>query len=46
VALSLPAIVGADGAATVLTPEMSDEERAALHRSADVLRQAARPLSV
>jgi L-lactate dehydrogenase len=41
VALSLPAIVGAGGAAEVLEPEMVPEERAALHRSAEVLRSAA-----
>jgi L-lactate dehydrogenase len=40
VALSLPAVVGADGAAEVLDPMMDDEERAALHHSADVLRSA------
>jgi L-lactate dehydrogenase len=42
VALSLPAIVGADGAAHVLTPAMNQEERAALEQSADILRQAFR----
>lgn len=41
VALSLPAIVGAAGAAEVLEPEMTAGERAALGRSADVLRAAA-----
>ncbi len=41
VALSLPAIVGAAGAAEVLEPEMTAGERAALERSADVLRAAA-----
>jgi L-lactate dehydrogenase len=41
VALSLPAIVGAGGALRVLEPEMADEERQALLRSADVLRAAA-----
>ncbi len=40
VALSLPAVVGADGAAQVLEPEMSADERAALERSAAVLQAA------
>lgn len=41
VALSLPAVVGARGAAEVLTPEISTDERDHLHHSADVLREAA-----
>jgi len=41
VALSLPAIVGAQGANQVLEPEMTDGERDGLQRSADVLRRAA-----
>ena len=40
VALSLPAIVGRDGASTVLTPEMNDDERSRLSESATVLRSA------
>ena len=40
VALSLPAVVDVDGATSVLEPEMSDEERARLHASAEVLRSA------
>jgi L-lactate dehydrogenase len=44
VALSLPTVVGAGGAEQVLEPEMTDEERAALLRSATVLREAATPL--
>ncbi len=40
VALSLPAIVGRNGAREVIEPEMDELERAALTRSADVLRQA------
>ena len=32
--------VGAQGASEVLTPEISADERARLHHSADVLRQA------
>lgn len=40
VALSLPAVVGVEGAVEVLEPEMSDEERRALTRSAALLRAA------
>lgn len=40
VALSLPAVVGKGGATTVLAPALDDGERAALHRSAEVLRAA------
>ena len=40
VALSLPTIVGADGATAVAVPEMDDAERAGLERSASVLRKA------
>lgn len=40
VALSLPAVVGAAGAAEVIEPEMSAGERERLHRSAAVLRAA------
>ena len=41
VALSLPTVVGAAGAAEVLEPALSDHERQQLKHSADVLRQAA-----
>jgi L-lactate dehydrogenase len=41
VALSLPTVVGGDGAAEVLEPEISDDERQRLHHSAEVLRNAA-----
>jgi L-lactate dehydrogenase len=41
VALSLPTVVGADGAAEVLEPEINGDERQRLHHSADVLRTAA-----
>lgn len=41
VALSLPTVVGAQGAVDVLEPEMSADERERLHHSADVLRRAA-----
>ena len=40
VAISLPTIVGRRGAVEVIEPEMNAEEQEALHRSADVLRQA------
>ena len=40
VALSLPTVVSAEGAVEVLEPEMSDDERASLQRSAEVLRTA------
>ena len=40
VALSLPTVVGHDGGATVIAPAMDEAERAALARSAQVLRQA------
>jgi L-lactate dehydrogenase len=46
VALSLPAVVGGDGAASVVEPEMSHEERAGLERSAEVLRNATHELGV
>jgi L-lactate dehydrogenase len=45
VALSLPAIVTAEGAAEVLEPKMNDEERTRLMKSADVLRSAHAQLS-
>jgi len=41
VALSLPAVVGRTGVEPVVEPGMDDAERAALGRSADVLRRAA-----
>jgi L-lactate dehydrogenase len=44
VALSLPAVVGTTGAEQVLEPDMSEQERDALERSADALRQAASSL--
>jgi L-lactate dehydrogenase len=46
VALSLPAVVGADGATVLLLPEMSTGEREALERSADVLRAAQQSVSI
>ena len=41
VALSLPTIVGINGAADVLEPDISSDERERLEHSADVLRRAA-----
>jgi L-lactate dehydrogenase len=41
VAISLPTIVGSDGALQVIEPEMNEQERAGLMRSAEVLREAA-----
>lgn len=40
VALSLPTVVGGDGATRVVAPEMTQEESEALGRSAEVLRRA------
>jgi L-lactate dehydrogenase len=40
VALSLPTVIGVDGATDVVAPEMDDAERAALARSAETLRSA------
>jgi L-lactate dehydrogenase len=39
-AFSLPAVVGADGAAHVIEPTLDDSERAALERSANTLAEA------
>lgn len=44
VAISLPAIVGSSGAIEVIEPEMDHEEREALERSTEVLRNAYRQL--
>jgi L-lactate dehydrogenase len=40
VTLSLPSIVGRSGVAEVLSPDLSDEERSGLEKSADNLRKA------
>jgi malate/lactate dehydrogenase len=40
VALSLPSVVGAEGAVQVVEPEMNQDERDALDRSAAILRRA------
>jgi L-lactate dehydrogenase len=40
VTLSLPSVVGQQGVIEILDPEMSDEERLALERSAGILKQA------
>jgi L-lactate dehydrogenase len=45
VALSMPTIVSAEGAVKVLEPEMSDEERESVKRSAAVLKKAATRLN-
>jgi L-lactate dehydrogenase len=45
VTLSLPAIVGRQGVSRILEPDMSHDERQALHASAEVLRRAARRIS-
>ena len=45
VALSLPTIVGRDGATQVLEPELSEDERSRLEQSAAVLRKAAASLA-
>jgi L-lactate dehydrogenase len=44
VALSLPRIIGRTGIVATLHPQLSDDERAALHRSAEILKQAATQL--
>jgi L-lactate dehydrogenase len=46
VALSLPAVVGARGAVQVIAPDLNDDERARLERSAAVLREARAALTV
>jgi L-lactate dehydrogenase len=45
VTLSLPSIVGRAGVAEVLSPELSDEERSGLEKSADNLRKALQRVS-
>lgn len=40
VTLSLPSVLGRDGVARVLEPEMSDQERQALERSAEAIKKA------
>jgi L-lactate dehydrogenase len=45
VALSLPAVVGAQGAADVIEPELSADEQERLQQSAGVLREAARTIA-
>jgi L-lactate dehydrogenase len=45
VALSLPAVVGAEGAIQLLEPELDAAEREALLRSAEVLRKAGEPVA-
>jgi L-lactate dehydrogenase len=45
VTLSLPSVVGRDGVAQVLTPELSDEERQGLEKSAEALGKALAQMS-
>lgn len=45
VALSLPTIVGRDGATTIIAPDLNDTEQVAFARSADTLRQALKSLA-
>jgi L-lactate dehydrogenase len=45
VTLSLPSVVGRDGVVAVLEPDMSDEERRALRRSADTLKNVQQRMS-
>ena len=40
VTLSLPSVVGAGGVIEVLQPELSDEERMALAKSARIMKEA------
>ena len=40
VTLSLPSVVGRDGVLQILEPEMSEDERRALQRSAETLKAA------
>jgi malate/lactate dehydrogenase len=42
VTLSLPSVVGRRGVVAVLEPDLSDEERRALERSAETLKQVER----
>ncbi len=46
VALSLPAIVGRPGVLGIVEPAMTSEERDALQRSADKLKQALAPIQI
>lgn len=41
VAISLPAAVGREGVTEIIEPEMSPDEKVALERSVEILRQAA-----
>jgi L-lactate dehydrogenase len=45
VTLSLPTIVGASGAVAVLQPDLTDEERSKLEKSAQILRTALQTVS-
>ncbi len=45
VCLSLPCVVSADGVEKIFYPEMTDEERAALKKSAEILKSHIEPVS-
>ena len=45
VTLSMPAVVGREGVVSILRPHMSDDERAALERSAATMHKAMAGLS-
>ena len=45
-AISLPTVVGHDGAVRVLEPSMDSKEREAFERSAEVLREALRQIEI
>lgn len=45
VSLSLPRVIGAEGVVATLEPTLSDEERVALIKSAEILREAASELA-
>ncbi len=46
VTLSLPSVLGLEGVTRILEPEMSQEERTALQRSADTLKHALAQLNL
>lgn len=46
VTLSVPSVLGRDGVAQRLTPEMSEEERQGLRRSAETLKAAVRRIKI
>ncbi|HVZ60868.1 MAG TPA: L-lactate dehydrogenase [Terriglobales bacterium] len=46
IALSLPTVVGTEGATRIIEPEISADERSALQHSAEVLREAGRQVGL